>query len=341
MHRWVTWIPAVLLVLGCADGGSPPSGDGGDGDDQRSGGCTVPSGGQSVAACGIEIRHDGVLDLDIRTVEVSGRVTLRGGALPSGSAPTLRLVREGQEGGGIFLRLAAVRERGGSYQTRLLPGSYKIIYDQGSCGEAYPCQQGVVLTTVQLTQSGVLDIDIPAVRVDGRVTVDRAPPPGASLGAWPSLRIRGEQGSTGILVQSGEFETGSYHAWVIPGRYDALYDRSSASDCEVLPCQVGGVVATGLQITTDGVLDLDVPTARVAGMVTLDGTAVTSLEEPTVRVRGEDGSSGILARLPGDPPGRYQARLIPGRYLPSFENSGGTACGRPYPCQSGPLISCP
>jgi hypothetical protein len=155
----------------------PPGGGdkagGGDGD----GG----AGDASPLDCpGVSVTTDGVLDFDVKAVTVSGRVTLDGAAMPDEGG---RLVFvHAQHGATASVTL----EPDGSYQVTL-PGGYEIRWAgvasncaSGQPAPQVPCNAGLIKSAVGLTADGVLDLDVPAVRVSGQVTIDGGAMPAAA-----------------------------------------------------------------------------------------------------------------------------------------------------------------
>src|SRR5262249_44620257 len=68
-----------------------------------------------------------------------------------------------------------------SYAMTLLPGTYDVTYlgNPALCGggmpSEFPCNSGSLKTGANLAADGVLDIDVPAVKVSGTVTLKGAP----------------------------------------------------------------------------------------------------------------------------------------------------------------------
>ena len=95
------------------------------------------------------LSSDGVLDVDVPVVKVSGAVTLKGAAMPSASDERgnvlFALVGGGQLRSGSFGATGAA-----SYRLTLLPGSYIGLLDgnEALCGKGTPfgtCMDDVLL----------------------------------------------------------------------------------------------------------------------------------------------------------------------------------------------------
>src|SRR5262249_20436750 len=120
------------------------------------------------------IPADGVVDVDIPTIAVSGGVTLKGQPLPSFGSATLGFAIEG--GAPTTVTVSSTRP---SYSLQLLPGTYSVTYDKGSCGasSAFPCNSGPIKTKLALPKDSALDVDIPSIAVTGKVTLGGQPLP--------------------------------------------------------------------------------------------------------------------------------------------------------------------
>jgi uncharacterized Zn-binding protein involved in type VI secretion len=288
----------------------------------------------------LALKSDGIYDVELKTVRVTGTVTLDGSKLPGGgygSGPTLML--RGTDGTtGTLARLG----KGSTYAARVLPGSYDVVYHTSpgaSCADAFPCPSGVVLKrNVALTQDGVLDLDLKTIKVTGKITLDQGKLPAAS--SYPELYLSDGAGAEGRVasLKQAQQAGGGYEARLFAGVYDLLYRAGGCSDSSgPYPCQQDVALKAGLSLSQSGVLDVDLVTVTVTGEVTLDGKPPpASPTSPTITLRSGR-SSGTLARL--DQGGGYTAHLFPGSYAVLYHGHAGAQCDRnPYPCQQGVVI---
>src|SRR5262249_49583550 len=108
-----------------------------------------------------------------------------------------------------------------------------------------------------------LDIDIPSARVTGAVVIDGVPA-GTANAATMILR-----NADGDVVRVGLTNGATYTARVVPGSYD-LY-VAGGSDPASLTNQ-NARLRTGVVVPIAGaVLNVDVPSAAVAGTIRIDG----------------------------------------------------------------------
>lgn len=236
------------------------------------------------------LASDGVLDLAVSTVEVQGRATANGGAPDVAGA----LIFEGAAG-----TATASFDASGAYDVRLWPGDYDVTF--GGSGlpcdaveTALPCNAGTILEDVPLPTSGALDIDVPSVLVSGRVRVDGAEPASAA-----ALAI----GEASVAFDAA----GAYRATVLPGTYDVSYAGAPCAGRSDMPCN-SGVIARGVELVTDGVLDVPIETATVIGRVSVRGAAP---EDGTLTFEGDE-LGPASAAWAGD--GTYELTVLRGSY---------------------------
>jgi hypothetical protein len=297
---------------------------------------------------GVSITASGTVDVDIPAVRVDIRPTLNGSALPSvaNGRGWLSLQREG-----VRTRFPLGTTNANVGGATLIPGTYTIGYDanESACSSAsaspMPCNSGVLRENAAITASGTLDVDIPAVRIDGRATINGSAMPSASVnrGTLSFTRKGGEAYNGTSLGMSG---TAAFGVTVLPGTYDIAYEPNesacrSRSIPGTFPC-VAGVVRSNVALTASGPLDVDVPAVRIDGRVTLNGSVLPdSFNGRGAVVFSRRGVRAAVPSLPTSGQATYSVTLLPGSYdvgyegVPSLCNAGGNAS--PIPCNSGTL----
>lgn len=192
---------------------------------------------------------------------------------------------------------------------------------------------------VDLSKDGTYDVDVKAVAIRGKVTVDGAPKP-LAIGSvtfeptTPAGKRKGGGATTKVL------EDGSYETTVVPGSYDVLYtpDGSACASTQApsaWPCSAG-VVKKNVNVASDGVLDLDLATALVTGKALVRGKVAA--ERFAVTFTGTDGGAsrtGLGARFVLDGlRADYAIRLLKGTYDVGYAPPSGTCTGT-VPCNTG------
>jgi hypothetical protein len=200
----------------------------------------------------------------------------------------------------------------------------------------------LVQSAVQVSADGTLDVDLRTVRVSGRVTLDGSPLPTAAYSRG-ALSLLGGDTSSGRLVDLDDATGGSYDVRLFRGSYRFLYNNLDFSCTGTpYPCQRGVSIRDAVSISADGTLDLDLPTIRLTGRVTLDGAAppTASYSRGAITLLGAGYSTGELLDLDDSPDGTYDARIFPGRTNFSYVQSDARCDGSPYPCQTRVLRGC-
>ncbi len=346
-------------LSGCSSGASSDTSDGGNGNGNGNGNGAGGEGGASsdagtdgdpFAACtGVDLTQKGTLDIDLKAVKVSGKVTLNGKALvQADSANFGRLTLTDATGLSQMGAVTASIDTDGTYHTTIAPGTYDVIYDaNGQCNaqtSTWPCGNHIVKSKVTLSADGVLDVDIPSVKATGKVTLaGQAVPQTVALGyiGFADTDPTKAAGGAAVPVQSMAGSS-AYAVNLVPGHYKVIY---SANGCSAMaastgPCN-GGVLKADANLTSAGVLDLDVPVVTVKGKATLNGAAIPAQASrgsvyfsPPTTDAAEKGL-GASAQIQAD--GTYAIALFPGTYDVGFSSASAESDPSLMPRNSGVL----
>jgi hypothetical protein len=328
---------AVFLaaLTGCAaDGSSPPVADAGTRED------AAPAADGSALPCsGRALTQSGVLDLPLTSVHVTGTVTLGGQTLPLPAGATSR-GRIGFSDGARAAGAALPSQGAASYDLWLAPGIYDVSFggDLWWCAAGsspLPCNAAVVKKAVQLTASGVLDLDAPPpVQIAGTLTLNGA--------AFPDGIDRGALAVGGLELALGTSGPARYQATVFAGHYPVVYRSHSLCDGGPLPC-IDAVLEEDLALSSSGALDLDLGTVQVSGAVTLNGGPMPANAggRGGLAFARAGGTVSAAADLGRSGPATYVATLVPGSYDVVYGSPlGGGDCGNlPLPCSGGTVKS--
>ena len=306
----------------------------------------LPCNGGELRA-GLELSADGVLDVDLPSVRVRGAVTLAGAAFPdaTGSRGAVALVAEDEGRVSDELGSSGPAE----YDLYVWPGRYDVRWQAPAAlcaspgGTPLPCIDGVLREGVALSGDGVLDIDVPSVRVRGAVTLAGAPMPEVS-GTRGRVAFVAEDGARSVAFALPGSGTAGYDVHLLPGTYDVRFEGESsrclsAGDVRApIPCN-GGVVRSGLAVTSAGVVDLDVRSVRVRGAVTIDGAPVPEGGADRGGVVFESEGGSLAASFGAFGPAVFDVHLLAGSYSVGFRGAGscGASDGPRIPCNGGVL----
>ena len=265
---------------------------------------------------------------------MSGAVTLNGASLAGNSTTTSRgkivfVGAGGQAPATVYLGTSGAV----NYPAEALAATYDVTFvgNNFACENAtsaatlppVPCNSGPLRRAIPLAASGVLDLDVPVIRVSGTVTLD-----GLELGAETGSRgaLTFDPGSTptGATTGAGAASLGTtgpgnYAVSLLPGTYDVLFAAANLCGDSTaqpkLPC-VGGRVKTGAT-NLDGRGAGRRPSRRVGhGRVTLRGAdlpAMPLVAPGAIVFTGPlGGSAGVSLRAPtGGAPTTYSMPCLP------------------------------
>lgn len=270
-------------------------------------------------------------------VEVSGNVVVDGMQWPA------RVEFHGRAGQGI---VSAVSKLDEGFRAELLPGRYDVHVALDGLDVRL---MTLVSSDVELVEPTTLELEPPApIQVTGSMTMDGEPAPDrfGYIKVLPS-----DSDDYALLIM----EAGDYALTLSPGEYRFVYAWCNRSEllpfdawtfCAHLwsmdppipvdaprigPTQTWAPFRT-VTLEHDDVLDLDVPTARVSGRVTLDGAPSSTghggaqvirlaLDEPGSDEEFFSLEPSNTIRLDDD--GRFDARIVRADYRAVIEPRGG------------------
>ncbi|WP_394831524.1 hypothetical protein LVJ94_33935 [Pendulispora rubella] len=289
---------------GTVDSGSTH--DGGEGDTGTADAGSDAGDPSPEPACkGIELREDGGLEIDIKTVHVTGTVTLRGKPLPASRRGQL-VFRDPLTSASYYMPVTS------TFAITLAAGIYDISYDPGPNtveGPDFPSAFGVLQRGVALLQDGPheLHIDIPMVTISGTVTLNGKPLP--SGGFRPQIFV----GGIDFIPEAN----GAFHVTMIPGVYDVTmrpHACSPSTPSNPYPC-FATTLRSGVPLMQDGRLEIDIPTVRITGNITLNGQPLPDSESDRGGVMfGDFLPHNYALRLPTKGAASLDIAVVPGTY---------------------------
>ena len=294
----------------------------------------VPRNTAARLKTGVELKQSGALDVDIPAVTLSGKVTVNGGVVTSTAGAVSLREATARYGDTVFLG----RTGEPAYVTKLIvPGTYDLFYAYSAGGGMIdvPRNTGArIKAGVELTQSGALDADVPAILVSGKITVNGQVP----MNTAGSVLLRDVK--AGDSVALGRTGDATYAAkLVVPGTYDVFYSySSSAAGLIDIPRNTSGRVKTGVALTANGALDVDVPAVSVVGKVTVAGQTPMAQNGQVTLGNPSIADTVFLGRT-GDP--TYAAKLVlPAPYNVVYGWTGASDPVNDVPRNSAALLGC-
>jgi hypothetical protein len=290
-------------------------------------------------ASGLTLESSGVLDYDLPVVTVSGALTLNGAQMGLS-------VTGGERGRLVFsdadgeLAVGLGQSGPATYQHSIFKGVYRVTFENDSdCPQdrpgVVPCQSQMLAETLSLTADGVADYDLRVIQASGQLTVNDGVMPSAGNGQNRGMLVFSRtQDSSDVRLQLGVSGPATYDVVLFTGHYEVLADNLACGDDQALPCQ--RELLKTVDLTGDGVLDLDLDVVSVSGSVTVNGSQMDA--SPNGRVRGrvvlvDNEQTQIAAALGADGPAQYLMKVFAGSYRVDFVNDndcprGAVPCAR-------------
>lgn len=262
------------------------------------------------------LRNDGALTLETESFEVQGALTVNGETNSDVTAATLTFTD--RDTGAVAVANILSDSR---YSTRLPAGTYDVTYTPLAqiCfaqPDRVPCHPATVFERLTLSSAGVLDVDVEKVEVQLSLTVDGSAVGAGNLGF---IVLTNDDGASAFPVRSSPWPVA-----VPAGRYDVAY--APAGDCSVdngMPC-TGAVLQEDVNLSADGVLQLNLPTTTVSGTATVNGAPLSSGFRGTLTFSPEGAASGTLSL---DGTSTYTVRVAQGRYSVRWDGQGASCEG--------------
>jgi len=226
-----------------------------------SGSTIVPANPLTAFLRNVSITNNGVLNMDVPAITVSGQFLINGAP-----APALAL-----ETGDMFFvdadtdtKVYLGETRHQTYQVIVIPGNYDLQYERIAGSVQVPANSSArFLKDLPLPVAGVYDIDLPMVSISGDFLVNGAPAPNVQT-ERAAIRLR--QGEDDVYL--GQTTFGSFQVLVVPGTYQVHYTHITGSS--IMPANTNAVLNT-VVIAGPSVFDINILTAVFAAEVKFNG----------------------------------------------------------------------
>jgi hypothetical protein len=273
----------------------------------------------------VDLSRDTVLNVDVPTARLRGRVTLNGAPLPEGSgSPALVFEREGARTRPLFIRGSGAAA---TYDVTLFPGTYSVVWrgEFAACNEpggaALPCNTGVVQRGVEVRGDTTRDVDVRAARLRTNVTFNGVP--AGDLELRGQIQFLHEGDDTPAWPQRNPMDGSQYQLMVLPGTYRVLWkpadDRCNGDPNSLEPCNEG-VVQSGIRVGSDTTVSVDVSSVRVHGSVTANGAPLPDAVRERASIVFAQREGGFVRRSLTAMGGvDFEVPLLRGSYVTLFD----------------------
>lgn len=252
--------------------------------------------GKCVEICDLpRISMNTTLDLDAKTVTITGKVTLNGAAMPNDGK------LDGQTRGRLRFRNTVTfddydidfKETGAiNYSVKLFAGVYDV-YVHGNSDMLQSVLPGdrdmLVQRGLELKADGTQDFDAKTLKLMGNVTLNGAAMPNdGKLDGQTRGRLRFRNIDTADDYDIDFKETGpvAYSQTLFAGSYDVYVHGNSDMLQTVLPGNRDMVIQRNLALATNTTKDFDARTLTLSGKVTLNGAAMPNDGKADGQTRG-------------------------------------------------------
>jgi len=282
-------------------------------------GSQVPQNPEAVVMSHVALLADMDFDIEVSSIALSGSFTHDGAAFPA-SVYENALISLRDARTGALTPLAETRL--GGYAIALVAGRYDVVYELLAGGIVIPQNARTrFLQDVALLASQDYDIDVPSVNVSGAFSINGAPPP---VSAYDYGRIRLVEIESGVPFAIGRTSDLTYDEIVIPGTYDFLYELAAGGT--IVPSNRSARVLEDVDLSADGVVDLDIPSIHVYGAIQLNGSVPPASVYESGYLNLRAGEDSVTLGRSSD--GAYSAHILPGVYDVEWELIAGVSVPR-------------
>lgn len=246
------------------------------------------------------------LDVDVPFVDIDGGMLLNGSSAPDSDYETGIIRFADPETGDTFV-IGETRDT--TFDSRVIPGTYEVLYERKLGGAMMPINEEAVIQTVDVGAQAKFDINIQTATISGDFALDGGPLPGTGEDAIVSLVDH----MTGDKIALGHFADGTFQRIVVAGSYDLVYGQISAAGG--LPANTGAVLQTvDLAPGADQATTVDVGSAGVTGSILLGGATPPSSEYSDARLYLRNQDTGDSVLLGSTRLGDFSGTVVPGTY---------------------------
>lgn len=294
--------------------------------------------GQCERTCDLDpFKADKVLDIDLETFTVSGKVTLNGKTMPDNSLE----YSEHNARGGIIFRNADSNDSyyvsiGASgeatFNLKLFKGIYNVSFNPNSesSQNVMPELNVSFEDSVVVEKTLIKNFDLETAQVSGELTINNAQMVDNTL-EYNEDQSRGgiyfvniESGDS-VYVSINSSGKASFSKKIFKGTYNVSFNPTSSSSQNAVP-DLNMNLEKNVVINDTMTKNFNLDTAQISGLISLNGTTMpnNSLEYNEDQARGgvsianSDSGDSIYISIGATGQGEYGAKIYKGTYSISF-----------------------
>jgi len=255
------------------------------------------------------------LDIDVPSVTITGDFLLNDSSFPGIIYQSgMIYLRDSDSTSYTELRSTAY----GSYSLAVVPGTYDTIYTHQFGLEVPLNENAVVAAGVAINADQALDINVAAVSVRPRFTLDGKAFP-ASI--YNSAKFYLQSSSGGELIALGNSYQVNDPVLVMPGTYDVIYSHENGG---LVPQNQNAIVKSGVTIDAAQALAIDVSSVFLRSRYTLNGDPFPGNIYNSGAFYLRNAASGDLVVLGNSYDQASSSLVIPGDYDVIYTHKFGT-----------------
>lgn len=250
-------------------------------------GPNAPDNQDALLQHAVVLTSDQAVTVDIPYISVGFTTTL-------GGAPLSTTNTSATDYGTIYLRDSNTLEKfllyptwnvttnvlSATYNTRLVPGTFDILYAVGVDGPQWPANlSGLLQSAVAIQSSQNLTVNVPVVNVNTTITLNGQNVGTANTSVNDYAKIQLRDPATGDVFKlyntfdkTAGLPVPSFTGQVLPGVYDVLYSLQAGGTS--WPINKDAVLKTGVSLTSAATLALPLVTSRLTLSATLGGRTI-------------------------------------------------------------------
>ncbi|HTD66985.1 MAG TPA: hypothetical protein VK846_10695, partial [Candidatus Limnocylindria bacterium] len=272
------------------------------------GGHTMPANSSARFLSSVALAASGVFNIDLPVVQISGAFRVNGAPTPNAATENaLITLRQGEDN--VYLGYTTP----GTFQRLVIPATYQVHFENITGTSIMPANTNAILSTVQITNTSVFNINILVVEFGADVKFNGGDFPGPTDGELARLYLEASGGGGRIYL--GNFP-GPYDVsrLVVPGTYRLRYEYESGVQ---LPRNTYATLGSPLVVTQNVQTVINVGAAALSGSFSLNGAAFPAPGQ-NAAITLKSLTQGDSLYVGGTQAGTYSTVIVPGNYVAHY-----------------------
>lgn len=293
-----------------------------------------------ILAKDVEINAKTQKDFNLDTVDLSGKVTLNGSAMPNNTRQYYETesrgsitVRNTESGGYLSIGLGSSGEA--SYSAKVFKGTYAFSLSPNSASyqNVMPDMNLNLDKGLAVNSNTVKNFDLETAEVSGKVTINGKTMANNTMQYYETenrgnIGFKNKGSGATMYVVLGSSGEAAYSATVFKGNYDVSLYPNSASYQNSIP-DVDMVLGNNQNLDADKTLNFDLETVNVTGNVKLNGAVMPNNtmqyyeaeSRGGLTLRNKSSSDTIYITIGSSGEAKFSTKLFKGSYDVDFSSN--------------------